>query len=234
MTITDAPVVSVADRLRGVADWLDANPELPLRHTTFGLAEFGICVSTPAQFAEVVAALPGDVAYEAKGKLYHATSSAIPVYVFGNVDILCEKAEVGHAAGFRLRPEGGRLMAVVTHSHTSPPGVSLGGEATPLPSPPQSPDPVCLSAVDQTTVGSVPDGGVRKVRTLNHGCFQIVKGVSWHRAGQKWQASIRNDGRSRGLGLFTSAEEAARAYDAAAVLAFGEFAYVNFPGGRAA
>jgi hypothetical protein len=54
------------------------------------------------------------------------------------------------------------------------------------------------------------------------------KGVSWYKAGSKWMASIQ-DGRKRGLGYFTDEVEAARAYDAAAREAFGEFARVNFP-----
>lgn len=51
------------------------------------------------------------------------------------------------------------------------------------------------------------------------------KGVSWHKAAGKWAAKIRN----KHLGLFTSKEEAARAYDAAAKILFGEFASLNFP-----
>lgn len=53
------------------------------------------------------------------------------------------------------------------------------------------------------------------------------KGVSWHRRGGRWQASIRIDRRSYGLGLFDTEEQAARAYNAAAREAFGEFAYLN-------
>ena len=53
------------------------------------------------------------------------------------------------------------------------------------------------------------------------------KGVSWHKQCGKWVATITVDRRSRHLGLFEDPWEAAQAYNAAAVEAWGEFAYVN-------
>ena len=53
------------------------------------------------------------------------------------------------------------------------------------------------------------------------------KGVSPHRG--RYQARIMRDGRHRVLGCYSDAEEAARAYDAAAVELFGAFARLNFP-----
>jgi hypothetical protein len=55
------------------------------------------------------------------------------------------------------------------------------------------------------------------------------KGVSWRSREQRWMARITRNGKSRYLGYFATAEEAARAYDAAAREAFGSFAKVNFP-----
>ncbi len=55
------------------------------------------------------------------------------------------------------------------------------------------------------------------------------KGVSWDRSRRCWYASIRNDGRSVALGGYPNPEDAARAYDVAALAAWGEFAYLNFP-----
>src|SRR5690606_9127745 len=55
------------------------------------------------------------------------------------------------------------------------------------------------------------------------------KGVTWYPKNQKWVARIRIDGEQRYLGIYGSEEDAARAYDAAAFKAFGEFAYLNFP-----
>ena len=53
------------------------------------------------------------------------------------------------------------------------------------------------------------------------------KGVRRHKEG-KWEARIRV-GRPIYLGLFSDEEDAARAYDAAAIAAWGEFARPNFP-----
>lgn len=47
--------------------------------------------------------------------------------------------------------------------------------------------------------------------------------------GNRWQASISIKRRFKSLGYFGDAESAARAYDAAAIAEFGEFAVLNFP-----
>ena len=52
------------------------------------------------------------------------------------------------------------------------------------------------------------------------------KGVSFHRPTGTWQAQIQQ-GSKRSLGRFRTPEEAARAYDRAAVELFGEFACTN-------
>jgi hypothetical protein len=44
-----------------------------------------------------------------------------------------------------------------------------------------------------------------------------------------WRAQVAIEGRKRHLGVFRDRESAARAYDAAAVDAFGDFAWLNFP-----
>lgn len=54
------------------------------------------------------------------------------------------------------------------------------------------------------------------------------KGVSWHKANNKWQAQIGGEQGNIYLGYFLTEEDAARAYDAAAREMFGDFARPNF------
>lgn len=57
------------------------------------------------------------------------------------------------------------------------------------------------------------------------------KGVSWYKARSQWVSYITANGRRYSLGYFPpeAKEEAARAYDRAAVRLHGEFASLNFP-----
>ena len=64
-------------------------------------------------------------------------------------------------------------------------------------------------------------------RTPSIGNTSKYKGVSWYRQTQKWIAYIRKDGRRAHLGYFTNEQDAALAYNVAALLHFGEFALVN-------
>ena len=53
------------------------------------------------------------------------------------------------------------------------------------------------------------------------------KGVCWHKRIRKWQAQIKLNGKKKHLDYFDTVEEAAAAYDKAAIELFGEFARPN-------
>lgn len=63
-------------------------------------------------------------------------------------------------------------------------------------------------------------------RNTNYGSSKY-KGVRWDKGIKKWKAQIRINGKAKHLGYFTSEEEAAEAYNKAAVKLFGEHALIN-------
>lgn len=64
----------------------------------------------------------------------------------------------------------------------------------------------------------------RRLRASNSSGYRGVK-----RIGRRWGAGLHAAGIAKHLGMFDTAEEAARAYDAAALEAYGDRAILNFP-----
>lgn len=72
-----------------------------------------------------------------------------------------------------------------------------------------------------------PNGGNRR---KSPNCRSPYKGVSWSGGSRPWRAQIYAGGKSAHLGYFSTQEGAARAYDAAAIATWGEYARPNLPG----
>jgi len=70
--------------------------------------------------------------------------------------------------------------------------------------------------------------GANQQKQIRHTSSKY-KGVSWDKNRQKWMTKIKIDSITINLGRFENEIEAALAYDAAAIIHFGEFACLNFP-----
>jgi hypothetical protein len=62
---------------------------------------------------------------------------------------------------------------------------------------------------------------------IHHGSGHSYRGVT--ERGKKWLAIMRHKGIYQNLGTYATAEEAAQAYDRAAIALFGAAALLNFP-----
>lgn len=75
-----------------------------------------------------------------------------------------------------------------------------------------------------------PGNGANSVgQRRKRGKSSNYKGVFWDKARGRWMATIHTGGRTRSLGRYALEIDAARAYDLAAVEAWGSMARTNFP-----
>lgn len=69
----------------------------------------------------------------------------------------------------------------------------------------------------------------RRKHSAQGGTSSQYKGVSWNSVHKKWAAYIGVNGGRKWLGMHHDEEDAARAYDVAALQHYGEYARLNFP-----
>lgn len=70
---------------------------------------------------------------------------------------------------------------------------------------------------------------INSPKNLKMGCTSRYKGVSWNKRDAIWQTRIKYNGKTICIGNHKIEEVAANHYDAAAVLLFGDIAWLNFP-----
>ena len=88
-------------------------------------------------------------------------------------------------------------------------------------------DPLDNRAVNLRVCSRSQNGANRQPDRRRGGTSSRHKGVSWDKTRDRWAAYIHIDGKTRGLGRFHTEREAAEAYNAAAITAWGEFARLN-------
>jgi hypothetical protein len=76
-----------------------------------------------------------------------------------------------------------------------------------------------VTTAQQNTFNSLPSNGTSK-----------YKGVSWHRQISKWVGTIHIDRKKIHIGCFEQEDDAAIAYDAAAIQLYGDYAWLNIIG----
>lgn len=64
-------------------------------------------------------------------------------------------------------------------------------------------------------------------RRLNRNSSSGYKGVYWNKVAEKWASNIQLNGKRYYIGLFSTKELAAEAYNKKALEFFGEFSYLN-------
>jgi len=77
-----------------------------------------------------------------------------------------------------------------------------------------------------------PAQNKRNARKCARPCTSMYKGVRFHKNRGLFEASVYADGKRTYLGAFSHEDDAAWAYDSAALELHGEFARINFPEDR--
>jgi len=121
-----------------------------------------------------------------------------------------------YAASFR-KNAGGKRQTVYMHRvvHSAPKGLDV--------------DHINMDGLDNRRCNlRIATRSLNMANSRERGGRSRYKGVSWSKHANKWRAAIQN-GKMKNLGYFNTEIEAARAYDVAAKMVFGEFARLNCP-----
>ncbi len=162
---------------------------------------------------------------EPETRLIQITKGHFALVDAEDFEVLSKNRWTWHPAGYALRVErrDGRQYCITMHRQLM--GLQLAGAPAGFQVDHRNGDGLDNRRANLRVCSAQED---KRSRRKLSGKFPY-KGIAKKDDEKRWLARIKVDGKLQNLGRYETPEQAARAYDEAAVRFFGEFALTNFP-----